>query len=255
MVLTPSFGTWVVLGEVITTLPLEPDRPLRLSCGTCRRCVDACPTGAIVAPYQLDATRCIARFTQEPAEPIPRALRAAMGDRFYGCDICQEVCPWSQRARHAPAPLDRPGGDPLGERPAPIPLLALDEAAFAARFGATPAASSGRAVLLRNAAVALGNSGDRRAVPALLHALTDESALVRGHAAWALARLGGDDVREALRRRFAVESDPTVREEIAWALGDLAGDVEGQSSAGALPGGEALSPGSRQRPNAPHQPG
>ncbi|MBI4493970.1 MAG: tRNA epoxyqueuosine(34) reductase QueG [Chloroflexi bacterium] len=188
--LTGLLGSFLFLGAILTDAELEPDQPPARDCGQCRLCLDACPTGALVAPYQLDARRCIAYLTIELRGSISWELRPVLGDHVFGCDICQEVCPWNRRVRPLAWPefQPRPGA---GARPELIPLLALDAAGFRARFRRSPMRRARRAGLLRNVAVALGNSGDRRAVPPLIGALQDPDALVREHAAWALERLRG----------------------------------------------------------------
>ncbi len=211
-------GSWVFLGEILTDLPLPPDRPDDGDCGRCRLCLDACPTGAIIAPYVVDARRCISYLTIEHRGPIPRELRPAIGDHIFGCDICQVVCP--HNAKTAPATHEafapRPG---VGARPALLPLLNMTEEEFREWFSGSPLKRAKRSGLRRNVAVALGNLGDPAALPELCAALEDESdALVRGHAAWALGRLGTETARLSLQERLAGERDPWVREEISQAL-------------------------------------
>jgi epoxyqueuosine reductase len=211
-----DLGSWFFLGEVVTDLELEPDPPHRKDyCGTCTRCIDQCPTGAIVAPYVVDARRCISYLTIEHRGPIPRELRPQLGNLIFGCDICQDVCPWNKFARPAPEKefLPREGL----RAPALVELLGMTREEFARRFRGSPVKRARYAGFLRNVAVALGNSGDREAVPALERALAHEEPLVRAHAAWALGRLGAAD---ALRRRRPAESDPAVLEEIDAALGE-----------------------------------
>ncbi len=214
-------GSWVFLGEILTDLPLPPDRPDGGDCGRCRLCLDACPTGAIVAPYMVDARRCISYLTIEHRGPIPRELRSAIGDHIFGCDICQAVCPHNVKTateghrEFAPHPDE-------GARPALLPLLNITEAEFRTRFSGSPIKRARRGGLRRNVAVALGNLADPAAVPALLLALGDEETpLVRGHAAWALGRIGTEAAREGLGQRLAHEQDAWVREEISLALEGL----------------------------------
>ena len=217
-ILTPSHGSWVLLGQVITDLSLEPDRPLAKNCGTCVLCIDACPTGAIVAPYVVDNTRCISFLTIELRGSIPRDMRPLVGDWVFGCDICQEVCPVNRDA-----PL---GLEPAFQRrhdfdaPTLLPLLELTDDSFRERFRNSPIKRAKRAGLQRNVCVALGNIGDPRAVPALAKALIGPEAIVRLHAAWALGRIGGAQAEEALQAALAREEDPEVREEIALSLAD-----------------------------------
>ncbi|MHC5019967.1 MAG: tRNA epoxyqueuosine(34) reductase QueG [Planctomycetota bacterium] len=217
-------GSWTFCAEILTTLPLPPDAPHADRCGSCRRCLPACPTQAITAPYQLDARRCISYLTIELRGPIPREFRAAIGDRVYGCDDCLAVCPWN---RFAAAAAGHAAADPdLAPRPGQsfldlTALLALTEADYAERFHGTALTRAKRSGLRRNAAVALGNTGGPAAVPPLVAALQDDDPLVRGHAAWALGRLGGDAARAALEARAAIEPDGWVREELTLALAAL----------------------------------
>jgi epoxyqueuosine reductase len=222
--LVPGVGSWVLLAEVVTTAELEPDTPLLKSCGACRRCIDACPTKALSPDgYLLDNERCISYQTIENRGPIPRELRPLIGDWLFGCDICQEVCPVGRRSQTAPlAELDTACSEVMV--PALIPLLALGKAEFRARFAGRAIMRAKRDGLLRNACVVLGNLGDPMAVPALSGALGDESALVRGHAAWALGRLGGQLAHKALCAALASEPDPWVREEVQLALHEAASD-------------------------------
>ena len=225
MILTEEQGTWVFLAEVITDLALEYDAPLKKNCGSCTRCIDACPTGAIVAPYQVDARRCIAYLTIENRGGIPRALRARLGTRVFGCDICQEVCPVN---RYAPADADedflpRPG---VGPSIPLLPLLEITEAEFTRRFQGTPLMRAKRQGLRRNAIVALGNAGDPAAIPALRRVLlaAGEPAMLRGHAAWALGRFRESAATEALRQALREELPAGVREEVEHALAGHHGD-------------------------------
>jgi len=210
-------GSAVFLGEIVTTLDLEPDAPLRTSCGACRACVDACPTGALRGDRTMDATRCISDLTQR-RDAIPRALRPLIGSWVWGCDLCNEACPPNRIAARAGAGVGRaPLGDDLAE-PDLHALLRLRGAAFR-RVRETAMGWRGAAVLRRNAAVALGNGLDRADVPALAAALRDDgSALVRGHAAWALGRIGSPQAYDALRRAAAEEADSGARDEIHAAL-------------------------------------
>ncbi|MFP4395633.1 MAG: tRNA epoxyqueuosine(34) reductase QueG [Anaerolineales bacterium] len=180
-------GSFLFLGVALLGVELPPTPSSGLpDCGTCTRCIEACPTGAIVAPRVIDARRCLSYLTIEHRGPIPAEMRPLMGDRVFGCDVCQEVCPWNRRplARYADAP------PPAHATLALPPLLALDQAAFRARFRATPIWRATPDGLARNAAVVLGNLGDLAARPALERAAASHpSAMVREHAAWALARL------------------------------------------------------------------
>ena len=215
-------GSYFFLGELLLDLDLEYDQPATDHCGTCTRCLDACPTQAFPEPYVLDARRCISYLSIELKEAIPRPLRAGMGDWIFGCDICQQVCPWNRRAEPAaePAFAVRSGL----ENPSLPELLALDREQFAARFRHSPLKRAKRRGLLRNAAVALGNSGDQQAVPALVRALADDEPLVRAHAAWALGRLGGEEARAALRGALATETDIQAMGELTEALAEERAD-------------------------------
>ncbi len=181
-------GNWFFLGEIILDIELSADAPETTHCGTCTRCLPACPTGAITAPYTLDARRCISYLTIELKGPIPIELRPLIGARIYGCDDCLAVCPWNKFAQPTTDPAVRPRADLLA--PDLLELLALDDDAFRERFRHSPIRRTKRRGLLRNVCVALGNLADPRAVPALAHAAeTDPEPLVREHARWALAQI------------------------------------------------------------------
>ncbi|MDA1097015.1 MAG: tRNA epoxyqueuosine(34) reductase QueG, partial [Chloroflexi bacterium] len=215
-----AIGSWVLLAQVLINLDLEPDAPSKKSCGSCMRCVDACPTGAIVAPGVLDNRLCISYLTIENRGTIPRALREQVGDWIFGCDICQDVCPVNRKATLGSAYREFSRDAEQNARPELTALLAMDEPVFHERFRGSPVLRAKLAGLKRNVCVALGNIGDPRVVPALAVALRDEpSPIVRGHAAWALGRIGGDAALLALREALIVESDDTVREELGLALG------------------------------------
>lgn len=221
-VIVKGAGSWLFLGELLTDLDLAADRPARNYCGTCARCIAACPTGAIVGPNELDARRCISYLTIEHRGPIPLELRPGIGVRIFGCDDCQEVCPWNRFATPTAEPDFAPRPDQ--QTPSLLPLLELDAEGFAARYGGTAIRRAGRGRFVRNVAVALGNLGDARAVPALGRALLhDEDPLVRSHAAWALGRIGGGGAVELLRAASA-DADAEVRREIEYALGNMAPD-------------------------------
>ncbi|MFN8470587.1 MAG: tRNA epoxyqueuosine(34) reductase QueG [Anaerolineae bacterium] len=222
-ILTHEHGSWVLLGELLLDVALPPDAPLKTHCGTCTRCLPACPTGALIGPGVLDNGRCISYLTIELRGPIPRDLRPLIGNWIFGCDLCQDVCPVNRRRVPANHPefLPRPH---VGSSPPLIPLLRMTEEEFRERFRGSPIRRAKWAGLRRNVCVALGNSGDPSAVPPLVEALNGEPALVRGHAAWALGRLGGDEARAALISRADMEEDAWVREEIALALAEVGGD-------------------------------
>ena len=220
-VLTPTHGSWVFLAQVITDIPLEPDAPLKKTCGQCSLCIPACPTGAIVAPYVIDNKRCISYLTIELRGAIPRKLRPLVGDWVFGCDICQDVCPVNRKAQGSLEPAFRQRHDFAA--PALIPLLELDQPAFSARFRRSPIKRAKRIGLQRNVCVALGNIGDPVAVPALAKTLSHESSLVRQHAAWALGRIGGNEASRALQSALTDECDEEVIEEIRLALQEIQG--------------------------------
>ena len=215
-ILTPTLGSWVFLAQVVTDLELKPDPPLKKTCGECVRCIPACPTDAIVAPYVIDNRRCISFLTIELRGPIPRETRPLMGDWVFGCDLCQDVCPVNRKAALSAEPDFAKRHD--FDAPELIPLLDLDDEAFRKRFEGSPIRRAKREGLQRNVCVALGNIGDAAAVPALAKALNSDSALVRSHAAWALGRIGGDEARRALEGALGTEEDAGVRGEIGEAL-------------------------------------
>jgi len=232
MLIHPRRGSYFFIGEVLLDVELDYDEPFaRDHCGTCRRCLDACPTGALLgrdptgAPV-MDARRCISYLTIELKGPIPRELRPMIGNRVYGCDICQEVCPWNSFAEptNEPAFLAREGLDGASL----IEWMGMTQETFSRRFKDSPIKRTKRRGLLRNVAVALGNWGAPEAVPALAVALNDEEPLVRGHAAWALGVIASgagcpsgvvESVAGALLLQLASEPEPWVREEIRLALG------------------------------------
>jgi len=210
-----EFGSWLFLGAIFTTLDLPPDSAGEDACGSCRACLDICPTAAFPAPYRLDARRCISYLTIEHKGPIPRELRARLGNRIYGCDDCLAVCPWNKFAQASRevklAARQATRSPPLAE------LAQLDDAAFRKLFAKTPVKRTGRDRFIRNVLIAIGNSGDGTLAPHAERLLDDPSPLVRGAAVWALAQL--DPVRLAgLPQLRAAETDPSVAEEWAAAL-------------------------------------
>lgn len=239
--ITPGLGSWTFLAalavpERLAERPASndhspivhrtsyiPHRPSSIAhrpssivtCGRCTRCLDACPTAAFVASRVLDARRCISYLTIELRGPIPRELRPRIGNWVFGCDVCQEVCPYNRVA--APAAREVWPADPARGTMALLDLLALDAEAFRRRFRGTAILRAKRRGLIRNACVAAGNWGDPAAVPALSGLLADPEPLIRGHAAWALGQIGGPDARQALAARAALEEDVWVRGEIAAA--------------------------------------
>jgi epoxyqueuosine reductase len=223
--ISPKRGSWFFLGELFVDLALAYDRPMRDRCGKCDLCLKACPTSAFVGPYVLDARRCISYLTIELKGWMPRHLRPLVGSHIFGCDICQDVCPYNVKAK----PSAEEAFSPRAGLYAPqlIPLLALDEETFRRRFRGSPILRAKRRGFLRNVAVALGNSKSPAAIPALVHALDDTDALVRGHAAWALGRIGFGQAMTPLQERLAIEPDNEVRDEIEDALRLLANGDQG----------------------------
>ena len=217
-ILTPQLGSWILLGQIVTDLPLPPDTPLAKTCGHCNRCIPACPTNAIVAPYVVDNRRCISYLTIEHKGAIPRRLRAAIGNWVFGCDICQDVCPVNRKAQ---ATGDANFGRRDLARPDLAALLQMDEAQFRERFAGTPLMRAKWVGMRRNACVALGNAGAPESIPPLAQALADPEPLIRQHAAWALGRIGGTDAAAALRNALAAETDAAVRAEIGLALDEI----------------------------------
>ncbi len=220
--INPTLGSFFFLGALYVGMELAPSAPFEADrCGSCRRCLDACPTDAFVGARELDATKCISYLTIEHRGTIPEALRPLMGELLYGCDICQDVCPWNHKfsvplteLRFAPrAVLDGMDARSLATR-----LLEMSVAEYTAEFRGSPMKRAKFAGLRRNAAVVLGNVGSSDDALALIAALRDEASLVRGHAAWALGRLGSELAATALRERLAEEPDADVREEISSAL-------------------------------------
>jgi epoxyqueuosine reductase len=214
--ISPKKGSWFFLGELFVDCPLAYDRPIRDRCGKCDLCLKACPTQAFVGPYILDARRCISYLTIELKGSMPRHLRPLVGNHIFGCDICQEVCPYNVKAQATAESAF--GARPGLYAPQLTPLLSLSAAEFRQRFRGSPILRAKRRGFLRNVAVALGNLKNPAALPALIDALDDEEALVRGHVAWALGEIGDGSALDALRRRREVESDSAVLSEIDDAI-------------------------------------
>jgi len=186
-VISRQFGNWILLGEIITTLELEPDAPEKNRCGKCTRCISACPTQAITAPFQLDARKCISYLTIELKGPIPVELRPAIGNRIFGCDDCLAVCPWNRFAQEGKMMMTQARPDLA--TPDLIELLRLDDPGFKSRFAGTPILRTKRRGLLRNVCVALGNIGDKSTLPHLQKAASDAEPLIAEHARWAIERV------------------------------------------------------------------
>jgi epoxyqueuosine reductase len=214
--ITRDQGSWFFIGVILLDLELEYDSPEADHCGTCIRCIEACPTKAIVAPYVVDARLCISYLTIELRGSIPRALRPLVGNRIFGCDDCQEACPWNRFAVHTAETEFNPRTDNL--MPELASLIRLTEREFNDRFRDSPIRRAKRNGFVRNVAVALGNSLRPEAVPALAAALGDSSPLVRAHAAWALGRIRTADSRRLLKAALGGETDAEVLVEISLAL-------------------------------------
>ncbi len=219
MLINRRLGSWLFLATLLTSERLAYDQPTTKDhCGTCRACLDACPTGALIDAHALDARRCISYLTIELRGSIPSELRPAIGDRLFGCDACQEVCPWNRRA---PVTPDEPFGPISGLNPVELTeLFALDDEAFRERFRHTSLWRSRRRGILRNAAIVAGNSPATALIPALTKGLNDTEPTVRTASAWALGRCADPTAKAALAQRAAIESDPQVRQEIASARRD-----------------------------------
>ena len=208
--LTEGLGSYYFLSEILVDVDLPLSEAAIDHCGTCTECIDICPTGAIVAPYVLDSRKCISYLTIELKGPIPHEFRKAIGNRIYGCDDCQIVCPWNSYAvsTKEPAFQEREAVKGL------IALMQLDEEGFRTRFRKSPVKRIKRRGLLRNVAVALGNSGRPEAVPVLTEALADPEPLIRSHAVWALAELLGPEALAVVESGLQGETDPVVLSEI-----------------------------------------
>jgi epoxyqueuosine reductase len=226
--ISPMLGSWFLLGEILVDRELEPDPAFpREHCGICTRCLEACPTGAIVAPFQVDARRCISYLTIEHRGAIPRELRPRVGEWLFGCDVCQEVCPWN---RFAPPARDARLHASTLEGWTLERFLTLDEEGFQALFATSPIRRARRGGFLRNVCVALGNRGDASAVPALADALAgDSEPLVRAHAAWALGAIAQKHgvtpaIERALLVAAATDPDESVCDEARGAVAEMPGD-------------------------------
>ena len=235
LLLNRQSGSWFFLAALLTDVELEYDAPHATDhCGTCTACLDACPTQAFVAPYVLDSRRCISYLTIELRSSIPAELRAGLGDWVFGCDVCQDVCPWNHRAPTNELADFQPDAEanPLDL----VTLFALSDADFRARFRDTPLWRAKRRGLLRNAALVLGNQRHDAALPALMRGLRDAEPLVREACAWAIGQIAGSQATTALRQRLEVEADATVRTEL---LAALQAASTHSASAATLPSGPA----------------
>ncbi|GAA0134584.1 tRNA epoxyqueuosine(34) reductase QueG [Paenibacillus sp. YSY-4.3] len=208
MVISPKWGSWIYLGELITNIPFEPDTPVTEDCGECTKCIDSCPTGALVGPGELNAQRCISFLTQTKGFLEDEFMRK-IGNRLYGCDTCQMVCPknkgksWNHRPELQP--------DPETVKPLLLPILDLSNREFKERFGSSAAAWRGKKPIQRNAVIALGNFKDQAAVPKLIDIMRNDSRpVLRGTAAWALSRIGGEEALHAISQAVSAEKDEEV---------------------------------------------
>lgn len=217
LILNKRLGSWLFLAVVLTDQVLDYDQPHAAShCGTCTACLDACPTQAFVAPYVLDARRCISYLTIELRDAVPAELRSGLGDWVFGCDVCQDVCPWNRKAprQQTTAFMPARGMNAIDL----VALFSMDEETFRATFRHMPLWRPRRRGILRNAALVLGNTRPADGIAALALGLRDEEPLVRGAAAWALGQYGTEPTRQLLRDRLEVEADAQVRQEIESAL-------------------------------------
>jgi len=215
IIITERFGSWVVLGEIITELELDIDEPLQRNCGDCTICIDSCPTKAIVSPYVIDRAKCLQFISERPMN-VPLAFREKWEDRLYGCTTCQEVCP--QNRKVIPKKY-KPEYGYIGSKIPLIPLLQITEEKFQSYFAYNQIAMRPREAIKRNAVLALGNIGDPRAVVPLIKVLQEnDNLMIRGHAAWALGKIGGEKAKLALEKALKIEKDKEVKKEIINAL-------------------------------------
>ena len=210
-ILNRRIGSWFFLGEILTDLELEYDEPVRDYCGSCTRCIDACPTGAL-EPYILDSRRCISYLTIELRGDTPEEHRQATGSWIFGCDICQDVCPWNRKSPFSPVVDLKPKPEVAENRLTTLARLTPEE--FSQRYRRTAIKRSKWRGLMRNVAVALGNAGTSEAVSELERLLENEDSMLRRHAAWALVRIGSQEALQLLEKRKTIETDPETRETI-----------------------------------------
>ncbi|NIK69569.1 tRNA epoxyqueuosine(34) reductase QueG [Paenibacillus sp. BK720] len=229
-ILSEDLGSWIYLGEMITNIPFEPDTPVTEGCGECTKCIDACPTDALVGPGQLDSNRCISFITQTKGFISDEYMRK-IGNRLYGCDTCQTVCPVNRGKNWTHQPELQP--DPELVKPLLVPLLTIGNREFKERYGHTSSAWRGKKPIQRNAVIGLGNFKDKSAVPDLIGVLKDDTRpVLRGTAAWALSRIGGDEALEALIEALSKESDEEARVYLERAIAGLQADL-GRAEEGA----------------------
>lgn len=215
IIVTERFGSWVVLGEIITELELDTDEPLQRDCGDCTICIDSCPTKAIVSPYIIDRTKCL-QFISERLMKVPLDFREVWGDRLYGCTTCQEVCPQNRKIKPKKY---KPEYGYVGSKIPLIPLLTISEEEFQNYFAYNQIAMRPREAIKRNAVLALSNIGDPRAVVPLIKVLQEnDNLMVRGHTAWALGKIGREKAKLALEKALKIEKEEEVKKEIINAL-------------------------------------
>ncbi|MCA1056583.1 tRNA epoxyqueuosine(34) reductase QueG [Rossellomorea aquimaris] len=222
-IITPEFGSYVYLGEMVTNLPFEPDEPMEDQCGTCNKCVDVCPTGALVEGGQLDAQKCIAFLTQTKGF-LADEYRVKLGNRLYGCDTCQTVCPENKGMDfHFHEEMEP---DPEIAKPLLKPLLTISNREFKEKYGHVSGSWRGKKPIQRNAIIALAHYKDDTAIEELIHVMKkDVRPVMRGTSAWALGKIGGDEAEEALLRQKEIEKDEEVLAEIQKGIELLASDI------------------------------
>jgi len=214
-IINPEYGSWIFLGGIITNLELDYDDPIEDRCGDCRKCIDACPTGALKDDYTLDSRKCLGYITLSRGY-IDKEDRKRIGDRLWGCDTCQEVCPHNQKIKSGNHPEFEP--QTLEAYPDLVPLLKLTNQEYKEKFQITPMNWRGKRPIQRNAAIILGNLQDKRATPYLIGALSDPKPIVRAHAAWALGEIGDERVIDDLEQALARERDKEVIKEFRLAI-------------------------------------
>jgi len=229
-IISPELGSWIYLGEMITNVPFEPDEPITESCGSCTKCIDACPTDALVGPGQLNSSRCISFVTQTKGMISDEFMRK-IGNRLYGCDTCQTVCPINRGKNWTHQPELQPDMELV--KPLLVPLLTIGNKEFQARYGRTSSAWRGKKPIQRNAVIALGNFKEASAVPDLIKVLEqDPRPVLRGTAAWSLARIGGEQAKSALLGASVKETDEEALQAIANAIAQLSTIPEENLEAG-----------------------
>ncbi|MFF2480179.1 tRNA epoxyqueuosine(34) reductase QueG [Paenibacillus sp. NPDC058071] len=220
MIMNDELGSWIYLGEMITNLPLPPDKPLADGCGECTKCIDACPTGALVGPGQLDSKRCISFLTQTKGFLEDEVMRK-IGNRLYGCDTCQTVCPVNRRKNWTHHPELQPDHELV--KPLLVPLLTIGNREFKERYGSMSSAWRGKKPIQRNAVIALGNFKEKSAVGDLIGVLQDDPRpVMRGTAAWSLGKIGGEEAEAALQAAVLKETDEEAKVYIERAMAEMA---------------------------------